>query len=194
MTDIARSPQDKAWWYNHGETEEHKFVNSVAPAMGLDAIINPAKESEPWQPDLIVNGSLADLKRQTTPFFTAGRYDLSPQYTVTFNAKDIVRYINLYDHLAIYFWVSWPEDDRYNVHVNKMTGVWKSNVKELAQIMNREDTPWHQYQNRGKDDPNRNAKSSFLIDLRQLDMLYYNGFGEVASLRVCNIGSERAIF
>ena len=194
MTDIARSPQDKAWWYNHGETEEFKFVNSIAPAMGLDAIINPAKENEPWQPDLIVNKSLADLKRQTTPFFTAGRYSLSPQHTVTFNAKDIVRYIDLYADLVIYFWVSWPDEERFSVHVNKMTGVWSSNIKQLATIMEESSTPWHQYANRGKGDPNRNAKSSFLIDLRRLDMLYYNGFGQTASLRVCNISSERAIF
>ena len=80
--------QDKGAWCQHGCTKEESFVNKFGVNFGV--LINPEKENNKYAPDLFDwrDYKLADLKTQNTPFFTASRYGLDPQHTVTFNVKD----------------------------------------------------------------------------------------------------------
>ena len=57
---------------------------------------------------ILVNGRLADLKVQETPFFKAqDHYGIDPQYAVSFNGGDYVSYKKQYPEIDIYFWVNW---------------------------------------------------------------------------------------
>ncbi len=128
--------EDKLWWTEHGARMEARFVDEVAPQLGLDAVLNPAKASDPFAPDLIVRGQLADLKVQNTPFFTAARYGLDPQHTVTFNRKDYLRYSELYPEIELFFWVAWTTLEwparQPRARVQKMAGLWEVPFARLA--------------------------------------------------------------
>ena len=52
----GHDPQDKAYWYGDGEGGELHFVDQIAPRIGLNAQINPAKENKPWASDLVIDG------------------------------------------------------------------------------------------------------------------------------------------
>jgi len=72
--------------------------------------INTDKYRNKYSPDLIntKNRSLADHKTQDTSFFLSKeRYGINPQYAVSFNEKDYLRYTSLYPGIDIYFWVDW---------------------------------------------------------------------------------------
>ena len=85
--------ENKEPWLAFGEQREDTFIKEVAPRLGLSARKNPEKETDPTAIDLIVDGKPTDLKTQETPFFTAEKkYDLPPQYVVTFNESDYYRY------------------------------------------------------------------------------------------------------
>ena len=50
----GHDPQDRAYWYQEGMMGEKLFIEQVAPRIGLNAQINPAKDNEPWAPDLLI--------------------------------------------------------------------------------------------------------------------------------------------
>ena len=85
--------EDKNFWVDkYGEKNERNFIN-VSNNFGIKELqINPEKQSNPHVIDYCWRDSLADLKTQTTPFFTAGRYKVNPRFAVTFNRKDYERY------------------------------------------------------------------------------------------------------
>ncbi len=100
--------QDKGPWCQTGITFEEAFVSKYGADLSL--VINPQKQIDPYVPDLLdtSKGNLADLKTQNTPFFQARtRYNMNPQFAVTFNLKDHRRYNELYPDIDIYFWVEW---------------------------------------------------------------------------------------
>lgn len=102
--DVSVSPQDKPYWVEVASEKERDFVQRVLPALGFKANLNPAKEQDPYSPDLVVEGHLADLKCQRTPFFQAEeRFGIDPRYAVTFNRKHYERYCDRYPSLDIYF-------------------------------------------------------------------------------------------
>src|SRR5699024_8274088 len=70
------NPEDRDKWYSWGEKQEIEFVKIVVPFLKRDIQINPEKKLDKTKPDLYdySTGTYADLKRQTTPFFTAGKY------------------------------------------------------------------------------------------------------------------------
>ena len=89
--------EDKQWWVIEWAKREVLFVEKVCPELGLLAGINPEKSSNRYAPDLVVSGLIADLKCQQTPFFKArDLYGLDPQFAVTFNRKDYLRYKEQY--------------------------------------------------------------------------------------------------
>lgn len=161
--------EDKLWWTEHGARMEVRFVDEVAPPLGLDSVLNPAKASDPFAPDLLLRGQLADLKVQNTPFFTASRYGLDPQYTVTFNHKDYLRYSELYPTIELLFWVAWKTlewpADRPLARVEKMAGLWEVPFAELARRVEDGEAPLHGYIRRVNDRAG-NATASYLFDLR----------------------------
>ncbi len=122
---------------------------------------------------VIVEGlKLADLKTQTTPFFTSKRYNFNPNYTVTFNKKDFNRYNKLYSNIDIYFWVNWKDTNWNGLSVNSLHGIFFSSFNNLKKIIN-ENKVEHFYKKR-VNDVIGNAKSSYLIDVRKLERIYYD--------------------
>lgn len=173
--DVLHNTEDKNWWQIHGVNLENKFVDVVCPKISLNAEINPEKEQDPTAPDLIVNGRLADLKTQNTPFFTVSRYSkkvgeekvpFDPSYAVTFNKKDCIRYRKLYPDIDIYFWVHWKETEYENngISVLPISGVWYVNFQDLLHYIKEINAPLHKYRRR-YNDQGGNAKESFVLDL-----------------------------
>jgi hypothetical protein len=160
--------EDKDWWVQEGAKREILFVEQIAPKLGLIAEINPEKQENPYAPDLIVNGRLADLKSQTTPFYLSYMYGVPSQYSATFNEKDYRRYKRFYPDLDIYFWLSWDKSvatlNRIIHVVRPVDDVWVANFQQIENSIQ-----WgaakHEYANR-KNDTNGNARSSYILDMR----------------------------
>lgn len=162
--------EDRGWWYLHGEKLEQEFVRICNERLNLVAFINPEKLINKTVPDLIVEGRLSDLKTQNTPFFTSGRYGIPPQYCVTFNRKDYHHYKQKYSEIDIYFWIEWTQL-RYRMHlVPYMAGIYRIPFAQLAKMIEN-GVPEHKYLNR-QDPLNRNAKSSFILDVRNMENLF----------------------
>ncbi len=164
--------EDKNWWVRHGERLELEFVERIGSEFDLDVEINPAKSHDTFAPDLILDGELADLKVQNTPFFTAGRRGFDPQHTVTFNRKDLLRYQELYPRLTVVFWIewtvtSWPHANPTH-HVRPMSGVWTTPLDKISGLVETGRAPLHRYGRRIGDTAG-NAQESYLLDLRWLD-------------------------
>ena len=92
---LGRTPinnQDRFAYYKLGERYENKFVD-ICKAHNIDAGINPEKETNPYAPDLIMNGKVSDLKTQTLPFFKSKeKFNIPPEDAITLNRKDVERY------------------------------------------------------------------------------------------------------
>lgn len=182
--DVIHNTEDKSWWHIHGESFENVFVNSICPRIGLKAEINPAKTNDKTAPDLLVNGKIADLKTQNTPFFTSGKYkkkdkgkpvSFDPSYTVTFNVKDYERYKRLYPDIEIFFWIQWKvleyeSKSGWKTIVEPVNGIWYSNFENIIHLIKDKEYPVHSYLRR-RGDTEGNAKDSYLIDLRDLKQL-----------------------
>ncbi len=174
---MAVSNEDKGWWVEAWKDAEVVFVDSVAPYLGLEAQINPAKALDAYAPDLIVGGSLADLKCQSTPFFRArDLFGLDPRFAVTFNRKDYERYSTRYPDIVVYWWVAWTTTEKrigsrvYNVE--PMRGVWRVPFPDLRVRVERGEAPLHPYRQR-VGDTRGNALDSFLFDLNTFEQLAY---------------------
>lgn len=130
------SPEDKSFWILAGEEKERLFVEAVLPRLGFRGSVNPAKQTDRYAPDLLVEGRLADLKCQRTPFFRASElYGVEAQYAVTFNRKDFERYRTDWPSIDIFFWVHWQETERQiggrTYSVEEMAGVWRASFPAL---------------------------------------------------------------
>jgi len=169
---VPHDTEDRGWWYIHGERLEERFVGICRDHLKIDANINPEKAKDPTVPDLIVNGCMADLKTQNTPFFTAGRYRMDPRFTVTFNRKDYERYKSLYPRIVIYFWIDWTQTTWQDRRVDYLGGVFRLPFVEVAAIIEN-GAPEHTYLHR-RAPGDRNAKSSFLLDIRYFEKLFLN--------------------
>jgi len=159
--------QAKSLWCKEGEKIEVAFVKKYGEALGLS--INPEKTHNPYAPDLVYKKEqLADLKTQNTPFFKSKKlYGIDATYAVVFNRKDAVRYYRNYPDIVIYFWIEWHsvkfKMGTYSIEVEYINGVWKIPFRDLIQLL--KDAPLHEYQQR-KDDKKGNARSSFVLDIR----------------------------
>jgi hypothetical protein len=161
--------QDKSPWCKEGESIEENFISLYGQKLGLT--INPEKTDNSYAPDLfdLKNKIRADLKTQNTPFFQAKlRYNLNPQFSVTFNWKDYKRYKKLYPEIDIYFWVNWIPIQFQNqngiIKVNPMQGVWKVSFNSLMKLVESNKYPLHSYYQRVYDNKG-NAKSSYVIEI-----------------------------
>lgn len=167
--------QDKQWWCRDGEKKENVFVDTFGEQLNL--IINPEKKHNPYAPDLMYKGArtskLGDLKTQNTPFFQAHKYGLPLQTTVTFNVIDYERYTARYTDFLIYFSVNWlvesivfefDDGGTSRKTVMPMQGIWGISLKNIRQLVEDQEAPIHEYQQR-IEDQNGNAKNSYLFDL-----------------------------
>jgi len=162
--------ENKQDWCEKGETYERSFVDTYGQQLGLT--LNPGKaldkDNGKYMPDLFSYrySVVADLKRVTTPFFTAASYGYSPGSTVTINLKDLFRYGAKYPRLIVYFWVTWPEQENYGFKVGAIEGVWASSISNLLALP----PAVHNYQKRQQDAAG-NAKCSMLVDLSSITRL-----------------------
>lgn len=168
------STEEKKAWCELGLEQEYKFVDSVCPALGISACMNPEKKTNPYVPDIYVKEKLSDLKYQGTPFFTAGiQWGISPRYAVSFNLKDFVRYSTRYPEIMVYFWIHW-EVLEYQlgdnlIKVPMLRGVWETPFQELKKEVKRHPIV-HYYAGRCNDNQG-NAKDSFILDIRKFTCL-----------------------
>jgi hypothetical protein len=175
----VHNTEDKNWWVVAGGKQEIVFVEQICPNLKIDGKINPAKQHDPYAPDLVVNGQLADLKCQRTPFFKAqALHNVDPQFAVTFNHKDYVRYRRLYPGIVIYFWVDWKELEKIvrgiKYTVQPMLGVWRVPFTNLATRIEQNLSDSHTYQRRITDTQG-NARESYVFDIRGFECLFQQG-------------------
>lgn len=163
--EVRHSTEDKIWWLHHGLELEYQFVELCKNELKIKAEINPTKSDFPTAPDLIVDGKIADLKVQNTPFFSASKYSMDPRFTVTFNRKDFERYSSLYPEIVIYFWVNWTQLAWKDFRVQKLNAICKVDFSQIADQVTSGTAKEHSYIHR-KGDTKGNAKSSFLLDIR----------------------------
>lgn len=167
-------PNDKPLWCEQGRQAEHEFLLYISPAYGLSARLNRLKLVDCWVPDMRVNGRLADLKTQRTPFFTAQRFGLDAQFAVTLNKIDLDRYAAFPDDLVLYFWVRWDKLAGHygnrTYRVTAMEGVWRISVSEVLAQIDDGVVPLHGYQTR-VGDTRGNAPESYVLDLGRMEHL-----------------------
>lgn len=169
---VIHQTEDKAWWLKHGEQLEGVFVSVCTTKLGINAQINPRKAADPTAPDLLVEGRIADLKVQNTPFFSASRYSMNPRFSVTFNRKDYERYELLYPEIDVYFWINWTQLTWKGYSVEPLNAIYKASFDSIKALV-LAGAVEHRYIHR-KDDTAGNAKSSFVFDVRK--------FTEIASV------------
>jgi hypothetical protein len=163
--------EDRAWWWKHGETLESAFVEFGQDWLDLDVKINPGKATTPTVPDLLVNGQIADLKTQETPFFTSHVFaGLDPRYTVTLNLKDVRYYRESYPDIVLYFWVNWRQRQWRDRTVEYLGGVYRVPLTMILTLIAAGATT-HYYARR-KTLEERNATESYLFDVRSFERLF----------------------
>lgn len=167
---VPHDTEDKNWWCQHGEKLEGQFVTLCRDHLDLNAVINPEKASNRFALDLIVEDKIADLKTQNTPFFTAHRYRMDPRYTFTFNRKDYHSYKSKAPECDIYVWVDWKQLEGYGAKVDYFGGIFRLPFIEVAKMIDA-GAPEHYYKRR-QSEFDRNAKSSFLLDIRKFEALF----------------------
>ena len=161
--------EDKEFWVDkYGEKNERKFIE-IANFLGIKNLqINPEKENDPLAIDYIWEENLADLKTQTTPFFTSGKYNLQPRFSVTFNRKDYERYKKYMNDtgkkIFIFFWIHWKQLIWKEKKIEYLYGVYFDEFFNIQKTIE-SGAPEHFYQRR-YNDTQGNAKSSFILDLR----------------------------
>lgn len=162
--------EDKGSWVVEGASLEVDFVERVVPFLKRDIRIHPDKKTNPYSIDLYDydKDRPADLKTQETPFFLVAKkypkFGYDPQYTVTFNHKDYVRYKERYPDCDIYYFVRWKQTEKYGVKIKPLTGVWVAAFRDMQRLIEGKKVKLHPYQYR--QDDQTNAKDSYIFDLR----------------------------
>ena len=157
------STENKSEWIRLGNQYENEFCK-LMNKRHYRCEINPAKVADPYGPDLLVNGRIAELKTRRTPFFMAGKLGVPPESAITINRKDIDRYLPVNPGMNVYFWVYWAAQERYGIEVPEVCGVWVTRVDKLARLCDK--APVHAYQNRCGEDGNK--KESYVINLKDM--------------------------
>lgn len=182
-TAVAINTEDKMRWCKEGELYEKIFVDQMCKHTHLQISINPEKESNPMAPDLFVPGyGLCDLKAQRTPFFTAGRYGISPSDAITLNMKDVIRYRELYPEIGIFFWINWLNNQASNNRFKPVSykwGIYFATISEVLGFIDKGIAKTHEYEHRKQQVVNsklnsfgmnneKNATKSFVLDSKWL--------------------------
>lgn len=168
---VEHNTEDKQYWCKKGELIEEAFVREIVPLINRNLIVHPQKRAKKTHIDLLNldSNTVADLKTQNTPFFTAARYNFEPQYTVTFNAKDYRNYKENYPEATIYWWVNWTQLTWKNYTVAPLYGVWEIPFSTMKTVIEGGKAPLHEYIFRRGD--RVNANDSYLFDLRNFNRL-----------------------
>lgn len=166
--------EDKlAWCKQYGVKAELAFAAGRMLDVGLATYVNPLKNRDVFTHDLFTIFP-SDLKTVRTPLFKAKElYGLDPQYTVTFNHKDAVRYRDIYPNIVVIFDVRWDEanckkqigSDHYQVHPMHVT--YAGFLSDIRNAIKASGNKQIEYARR-RDDSSGNAKASYVFDIRHL--------------------------
>jgi hypothetical protein len=91
-----------------------------------------------------------------------------------FNQKDKLNYIKKTSDgsdIYIYFWVKWKKQERFNVKVLGIDAIFRVKFSSLLKLL--DDNKLHQYKQR-RNDNKGNAKASYVLDVRDLDLVLNN--------------------
>jgi len=157
-----RSPennQDKTAWCEHGAALERSFV-SQGDIAGWGVAVNPAKHSDPYTHDLLAVVPV-DLKTVKTGWRKSKElFGIDPDWAVSINVKDFVRYGKLYPNILIVVDAQFSEVSR---------GRYSLTVQRARWLIGNGRAHKHSYQDRVGDAVN--AKDSYVFDLRDFDRL-----------------------
>lgn len=173
--------EDKLRWCREGAEYELAFIRAMNQHSHLQIDLNPEKHTNDMAPDLTVAGyGLCDLKTQRTPFFTSSKYGIPPEYAITLNLKDVMRYRGFYPDLGIFFWIDWKNNTVENNRYDPIPYKWAVYFATMGQIVSLVDNniaKSHEYKHR-KQAPDRinklgmnkqrNATASYVLDCRWL--------------------------
>jgi hypothetical protein len=164
----------KEWCEKFGDDTENSFATKRLFDLGIPSYLNPEKRKDIYSYDLC-SIFPSDLKTVRTPLFMAKElYDIDPQYAITFNLKDGVRYKELYKNIIVMFDVKWEITEKtmngkvYSVDPMHVTVCgFLSTIKDAIKKSGNKHID---YKNR-VNDTSGNAKTSFVLDLRHLHEL-----------------------
>jgi len=188
--------QERSVWYEKGRRAEDVFVERYGNTLRVR--INPAKEREPWQPDLLHGNYLADLKCQNTPLFMADQLGVEATYAVTFNLKDALEYGTQGQNwplFSIYFWLDWVavrmEQGGSVYKVQPLTGVWHIGFIELEILCKKAPIWWYSERSRTVQDHPEEATKLLRFEprLAELDFVWSvrDSFGNAACSYVVDV-------
>jgi len=183
MPDYLNTEDKESFTNFASKYQEPKFVEFINDLAYLEfkVEINPKKTEDKYDHDLLINGYKGDLKTQHTPFYRAKDfYNLDPQWAITYNHKDYVRYKNNYTNKNLPFYIIFDVirknefNQKYEIRTDAMRAIFMCDVRKLENLIETNQIPLHSYVNR-QDDNKGNAKSSYVFDVRHLRMIYYEG-------------------
>lgn len=155
-TETPSSNEDKEAWCKLGDELEKQFVVRMFDT-GLSVFRNPAKATDPFANDVYAVMQ-ADIKSIRTPFRTADRYGIDPEFAITINEKDLKRYKEKYPNIIIFLDIDYPS----------YKGVRLATLGLLRRFVKMGMAKKHEYLNR-QNDTQGNAKASYVFDLRWFD-------------------------
>jgi len=155
--------ENKIAWCKHGERLELDFVSRYS-IDSSKVYINPDKSEDPYTHDLRIDYP-ADLKSITTPWnMSMQMFGIPPEFAVSINEKDFIRYAKLYPNIRIILHIKYPG---YSEKVYEIT------VAKARYLIKRKMAHRHEYKNR-KNDTKGNAKVSYIFDLRDLEEIKWS--------------------
>ena len=183
--------EDKSWWLTYGDDNEKAFLsfcstNNILPGLSLNPERSGGKRR--GAPEFIFNGKYLDLKVQHQPFFEAEKlYKIPPRYAITLNWRDVKDVREKYPDCQVAYWVNWtsvryiklnrtetkPTVTVADISINPLHGVWYMTPQLMFGL--EEDAikkgNLHWYMRRFAD-TRGNAKSSYVIDIRDLQLVW----------------------
>jgi hypothetical protein len=170
----TNSEDKNAYCEQSSKITEPLFVErfGVGGILNLPIIINPKKKENKFVLDLLntSNGNEMDVKVEETPFYTAYKYKVSPQYAYTINVYDIDSYIKKYKDVGIFVWLNFKDNTReFGVNIYQMEGVYYTTALKIENMPNKKIRTIERRIN----DKNGNKPDSYVLDVRDLICLYF---------------------
>jgi hypothetical protein len=172
---VPDTENKQAWCDKYGTEAEFSFSIGRMHDIGHPTFLNPAKRTDKYTHDLFTIFQ-TDLKTVRTPLFRARElFGIDPQYAVTFNVKDGIRYAKLYPNIIVIFDVLWEQQismiiSGVNYSVKPMHETYVGFLSDIRSAINLSGCKKIQYTRR-INDTSGNAKESFVIDVRHLHKL-----------------------
>ena len=166
--------EDKQSWCDYGDDAERHFVAGRLFDIGLGGHINPQKKTNPYVHDMFVQFP-SDIKTVRTPLFKSMElYGIDPQYAITFNHKDAERYKEFYPNIIVIFDIWWKNcslnigGQDYAVKDMHLTAA--GFLHDIRTAIVKSGSCRIDYSRR-VEDTSGNAKSSWVLDARHLQII-----------------------